>query len=126
MPMIVTGITDADDRNTENILAVAADLGITCYRMGHFRYDDKISVFENLDNHKRELEKLEKLNRKYQVMGGYQNHSGPNVRVGGPVWDLHYLFKDFDPEFIGIQYDIMHATAEGGYSWVLTLNTIAP
>ncbi len=126
VPMIVTAINDADHQLTEDILGTAADLGIKYYRMGKYYYDDKLTVFENLDNYKRKLEKLELLNRKYNIHGGYQNHSGPWGMVGGAVWDLYYMLKDIDPEYIGIQYDIMHATAEGGYSWALTLKQIAP
>ena len=36
------------------------------------------------------------------------------------------MLKDLNPEYIGIQYDIMHATAEGGYSWALALKQIIP
>jgi sugar phosphate isomerase/epimerase len=46
--------------------------------------------------------------------------------MGGAVWDLHYVLKDFEPEYIGVQYDIAHATAEGGFSWELVLELIFP
>ncbi|MBD1261661.1 sugar phosphate isomerase/epimerase [Maribacter polysiphoniae] len=125
-PMIVTGINDANDRLTEDILGTAADSGITYYRMGYYKFDDKLSVFQNLDNCKRRLEKLEKLNRKYNIKVGYQNHSGPWGMVGGAVWDLHYILKDFDPEYVGVQYDIAHSMVEGGYSWEIALKIIEP
>ena len=126
VPMIATGINDADDPLSEQILALAADSGIPYYRMGYFSFDHRLSVFENLDICKGKLEKLEKLNRKYNIKGGYQNHSGPWGMVGGAVWDLHYILKDFDPGYVGIQYDIAHATVEGGFSWVVALKVIAP
>jgi L-ribulose-5-phosphate 3-epimerase len=47
-------------------------------------------------------------------------------RVGGPVWDLHPLLKDRDPEFLGVQYDIRHATVEGAVSWPLGMKLMAP
>lgn len=125
-PMIVTRINDANDQFTEHILGTAADMGIKYYRMGSYRYDDKLPVFQNLDNFKRKLEQLEKINRKYNIKGGYQNHSGPWGMVGGAVWDLHYILKDFDPEYVGVQYDVAHSTVEGGYSWALALKVIAP
>ena len=56
--------------------------------------------------------------------GGYQNHSGRGV--GGPVWDLYSLLKDRDPQYIGVQYDIRHATVEGAISWPLGLRLLAP
>lgn len=126
VPMIVTDINDANDRYTEDILATAAELGIKYYRMGSFYYHKDNTVFKDLDGYKKKLEGLEKLNRKYDIRCGYQNHSGPWGIVGGAVWDLYYILKDFDPEYVGIQYDIAHATAEGGYSWELALKVVKP
>jgi sugar phosphate isomerase/epimerase len=122
--MITTRINDPDDKNTAPILKTMADLGIRYYRMGYLTYDDKLSVVENLDRHKKTVEKLEKLNREYGVTANYQNHSG--TRIGGPVWDLYHLLKDSDPEYIGVQYDIRHATVEGGVSWPIGMKLLAP
>lgn len=122
--MIVTEINNPDDPVSNNILKTMADLGIGFYRMGYFNFDPKKSIPQNLDEHKITFEKLEKLNRKYAVHGDYQNHSG--TRVGGPVWDLYHLLKDRNPEFIGVQYDVRHATVEGGVSWPLGMKLLAP
>ena len=126
IPMIATDIIDPNDPVTEDILATASSLGIKYYRMGRLKYNRSKSIIQNLEDHKYTLGKLEKLNRKYKIYGCIQNHSGPYNMVGAPVWDLHYLLKDFDPEYIGIQYDIMHATIEGAYSWPLGLELVAP
>lgn len=122
--MIVTDINNPNDSVSQNILRTMADLGIKYYRMGYFSFDPKKTIPQNLDEHKITFEKLEKLNRKYGVRGNYQNHSG--TRVGAPVWDLYHLLKDRDPEFIGVQYDIRHATVEGGVSWPLGMKLLAP
>lgn len=122
--MIVTKINNAEDPDSERIIKTMAELGIKYYRMGYIKYDDKKSMPANLDDVKFTFEKLEKLNRKYGVSGNYQNHSG--VRVGGPVWDLYEILKGIDPEYIGVQYDIRHATVEGGISWPLGMKLLAP
>lgn len=122
--MITTNVIDADDKFTRPILRTMAGLGIKYYRTGYLDYDASKSVTRNLEDHKRTFEKLEKVNREYGVHGGYQNHSGR--RVGGPVWDLHPLLKDRDPEFLGVQYDIRHATVEGAVSWPLGMKLMAP
>ncbi len=122
--MVTTSINNPDDAFTRPILKTMAGLGIRYYRTGYLDYDHSKSIPENLENHKITFEKLEKLNREYGVTGNYQNHSGR--RVGGPVWDLYELLKDRDPEFIGVQYDIRHATVEGGVSWPLGLRLLAP
>jgi L-ribulose-5-phosphate 3-epimerase len=124
IPMIVTAINDPDDARTEQILGTASQLGIKYYRMGYFDYDPARSVEQNLDAHKKTMEKLERINRKFGIHGGYQNHSG--TRVGAPVWDLYWLLQDRDPAYIGVQYDICHAVTEGGVSWPLGLRLLAP
>ncbi len=122
--MITTNVIDADDKFTRPILKTMADLGIKYYRTGYLDYDHSKPMPENMDRHLRMIEQLEKLNREYDVHGGYQNHSGR--RVGGPVWDLYPLLKDRDPKYIGVQYDIRHATVEGAVSWPLGLRLLAP
>ena len=123
-PMMVTTIIDAKDKYTESILATAAEMGIQHYRMGYINYDKTKTIPQNIDIVKRSFEQLEKLNRKYDIHGSYQNHSG--TRVGGPVWDLYLLVKDLDPQYIGVQYDIRHAICEGGQSWSLGMELLAP
>jgi L-ribulose-5-phosphate 3-epimerase len=122
--MITTNVIDAEDKFTRPILKTMAGLGIKYYRTGYLDYDASKSIGQNLEDHKRMFEKLEKVNREFGVHGGYQNHSGR--RVGGPVWDLHPLLKDRDPEFLGVQYDIRHATVEGAVSWPLGMKLMAP
>jgi len=122
--MIVTAITGADEKYTEDILRTAAEQGIRYYRMGYINYDDSLGVWGTLQKYKPVFKKLEELNRKYNIHGAYQNHYG--TRIGGPVWDLYELLKDLDPTYIGCQYDVRHAVAEGGSSWVNGLKLIAP
>lgn len=124
VPMMVTDITNADDPMTEKILGTAAELGISCYRMGYLNYDKNLSIPHNLDIHKKAFEKLEKVNRKFGIHGAYQNHSG--TRIGGPVWDLYSLLKDCNPAYMGVQFDIRHAVAEGGVSWTLGMELLSP
>lgn len=122
--MIVTSITAAGEKYTEDILGTASDLGIKYYRLGYINYDEKTGIWNTLQKYKPVFGELEKLNRKYGIHGAYQNHYG--TRIGGPVWDLFELLKDLDPRYIGCQYDVRHAVAEGGSSWVNGLKLIAP
>lgn len=122
--MIVTKISNANDPAARPTFKTMAKLGIKYYRMGYLSYDPKKTMQQNLDVHKKTFEDLAKLNKEYGVTGDYQNHSG--TRVGGPVWDLYHLVKDCNPNEIGVQYDIRHATAEGGVSWPLGMKLLAP
>lgn len=123
IPMMVTAITDAADPLTERILKTASQNGVKYYRPGYYRYDDKFTTEQNLDRIKKQLTALCELNAKYGLQGGYQNHAG--YFFGSPVWDLWYLIKDLDPRYIGCQYDVRHAAAEGFVSWPLGFEAIA-
>ena len=123
-PMMTTAINDPAHRHTEPILRTASELGIRYYRMGYLSYDDNKSVTESLDDHRGLLSELAALNQEFAIHGAYQNHAG--TRVGGPVWDIHYMLQGLDPQWIGCQYDIRHATVEGGTSWPIGLRLVAP
>lgn len=122
VPMITTGITDPDDPLTERVLQTASSLGIRHYRMGYLRYDEDRNIPETLAAYKSQLRDLAALNERYDISAGYQNHAG--TQVGGPVWDLWPLVEDRDPRWLGIQYDIRHATVEGGTAWPLGLQLL--
>jgi sugar phosphate isomerase/epimerase len=121
--MIVTGITSAEDHYTERILKSASDSGVKYYRLGWYEYDLKDSIWATLQKYRTRLTGLAELNRKYKIHGGYQNHSGK--MVGGPVWDLHELLRDFSPELLGSQYDVRHAMVEGTGTWMIGMSLIA-
>lgn len=74
-------------------------------------------------NFKSQLKELSKLNRQYEIIGVYQNHSGDDS-VGAPVWDIYELLDGIDTEFTGIHFDIGHATVEGGYAWPIHFHRI--
>ena len=127
--MMTTAITDPDDPYTERILKTAGSLGIKKYRMGWYFINDKITIDESLKQAEEKLGKLAKLNQKYGITGEYQNHSGAGssgVYLGGPVWDIAALLRKIGSEWLGSQYDIMHATIEGTNSWPAGLKYIAP
>jgi len=121
--MIVTGIVSAADPYTEKVLKTASANGIKFYRLGWLEYDNKSGIWETLQKFRSGLIDIVELNRKYKIHGGYQNHTG--ARVGGPVWDLHELLRDFPPEFLGSQYDVRHAMVEGTDTWMIGMRLIA-
>ncbi len=123
--MMTTAITDPRDPKTEAILKTAAGLGIRYYRMGYYRYEDQTPVTATLEEIEPKLTDLAAMNAQYGLAASYQNHAG-NGYVGAPLWDLYWLLKDLDPRWIGSQYDIRHATVEGGNSWPTTLRLLAP
>ena len=58
------------------------------------------------------LDELEKFNRSQGLHGAYQNHAGQVV--GSFVTDLAHLLEGQGSRWLGCQYDIRHATVDGG------------
>ena len=123
--MMTTAITNADNTLNEEVLKAAADLGVKYYRLGYLDYDYTRTIPDNLDNARKVLEKLAVLNEKTGIHGAYQNHYGQPY-IGGPVWDLWYILKDINPDWMSCQYDIFHAVIEGYSSWGVGLRLISP
>jgi L-ribulose-5-phosphate 3-epimerase len=121
--MIVTGILSASDLFTGRVLKTASSVGIKHYRLGWMPYDLKSGVRESLAKFRSELIEIDKLNSKYNINGGYQNHSG--TMIGGPVWDLDELMNGLSTRSTGIQYDVRHAIVEGANSWIIGMNLVA-
>lgn len=125
-PMMATNIHEPDSPHAEAILETAAEQGITFYRMQYYRYDlDKERTTDTLERAKASMEALERLNERYGMKAAYQNHAGRRY-LGAPVWDLGQLLHAGGFETIGMQYDIRHATVEGGESWRLGLDYVQP
>jgi sugar phosphate isomerase/epimerase len=125
LEVMATSIHNPSEEFTEPILKTAATLGIKYYRMGWWKYDFSKNIDQQLKNCKSQLIELAELNKKYNIVGVYQNHSGSNY-IGAPVWDIYELLKDIDSNHIGIHFDIGHATVEGGYAWPIHFHRIKP
>jgi len=121
--MIVTGILSAEDPLTDKILKTASVSGIKYYRLGWFEYGKKAGIWETLQKYRTVLADIAKINKQYNIHGAYQNHSG--TYIGGPVWDLKELLRDFPPELLGSQYDVRHAMVEGNDTWPIGMRLIA-
>jgi sugar phosphate isomerase/epimerase len=118
VPMITTDIVDADSPYAEDLLRTMQGLGIRNYRWGGFKYDYSKPLAPQLEALKPRVAKLAELNKRYNATAMYHTHSGTGV-VGASIWDLHIVLKDFDPNAVGVNYDIGHATIEGGFGgWI--------
>lgn len=113
VPMITTRISDARHPHTHPILKTAAALGIRYYRRGGEGWGKGGDPRRRIAELQPKVRDLVAMNREYNMFAGVHNHSG--YGLGAAVWDLYELVKAFDPRYIGSNYDIGHATAEGGY-----------
>lgn len=126
VPMITTDIVDDTSPHAEAVLQTASELGIRHYRWGGLKYDNQSSLPSQLDAMKPRVAKLAALNKRYGVCAMYHTHSGVGV-VGAPIWDLHILLSDFDPNSVAVNYDVGHATVEGGFGgWIDSFRVTGP
>jgi sugar phosphate isomerase/epimerase len=115
--MVTTDVADAETPYTEDVLKAASALGIRHYRFGAFKWAPG-PLEPQMDAMKARLAKLAALNKRYGMCAMYHTHSGVGL-VGASIWDLYILMRDLDPAYIGMNYDVGHATVEGGLGgWV--------
>jgi len=115
--MVTTDVADAETPYTEDVLKAASALGIRHYRFGAFKWAPG-PLEPQMDAMKPRLAKLAALNKRYGMCAMYHTHSGVGL-VGASIWDLYILMRDLDPAYIGMNYDVGHATVEGGLGgWI--------
>ena len=85
-----------------------------------------VLIARQLEEMKPRVAKLAALNSRYQADAMYHTHSGIGL-VGASIWDLYIVLKDFDPQAVGVNYDIGHATIEGGFGgWINSFRITGP
>lgn len=118
VPMITAGIVDVESPHAESILRTASALGIHHYRWGGFLYDYARPIDTQISELRARASKLADLNAKYAMSAMYHTHSGPK-QFGASIWDIWTVLNGLDPQSVGLNYDIGHATVEGGYGgWI--------
>jgi sugar phosphate isomerase/epimerase len=118
--MIAPTITEAEDPYAEATLDAAAQLGIRHYWWGTWRYDETKPYWPQLDALKPKVEKIARLNEKYGMKGIAHPRNGAGS-VSAAFYDLYYLLKDFDPRWVGFQYDTQHLLQAYDGGWVQQL-----
>jgi sugar phosphate isomerase/epimerase len=116
---VISAIVDAKSPRAEAILSAMQGVGIRYFRAPSFRYDYSQELEPQLEALKPRIGSLAALNQKYGTTAMYHTHSAYG-NVGGGVWDLWLAVKDFNPQFVGLNYDLGHATIRGGTGWIET------
>ncbi|MFD2572831.1 sugar phosphate isomerase/epimerase family protein [Spirosoma soli] len=122
--LMTTAVGDSTDATDQRLLKTTAALGFRYYRMNWYRYLPNQSMPEALRMYEEKMIGLGKLNKELNLIGCYQNHAGE--LVGASVWELWQMLKNADLQHTGVQYDIRHATVEGGLSWKNGLRLLRP
>jgi sugar phosphate isomerase/epimerase len=124
--MITCPITDAGSPHAEDILQAASELDIRNYWWGTFHYVQGTPIMAQLDMLRPRVEKLAALNAKYDMTALYHLYAG-SMEVGGSLWDMLYVLKDFDPKQVGLHYDVAHMTSAGDLgTWRASLRAAGP
>lgn len=115
-------VLDANDEADKKVLETASQLGYKYYRTGWYKYAKDKSIQESVKIYGDHLKGLAQLNKNLSIIGSYQNHSGNYF--GASIWDLDNVLEGISPKYMGSQYDIMHATVEGGKNWEIGFRLI--
>lgn len=117
--LLTTGIISAESPYAETILKTAKKLGVKYYRLGVVYHNEKEPLQKQIDRQIENLKGLAKLNRQIGVTAIFQNHSpaGNRVYLGGNLDELYQIVKGFDPNEIGIAFDLAHAIVVHGDEW---------
>lgn len=122
--VISTGIKEVNPL-TEKVLRTASKLGIKRYRMAFWTYRPDKPIPDQVAEIRAAMRDLVALNKELGICGAHQNHSG-KAYFGAPIWDIYEAIKDYDPNHLGICFDIGHATIEGGTSWPIEARLMRP
>ena len=122
--MMASGVNDPSDPVHQVVLKTAAKYGMKYYRMAYFRYTKEGSIPDDVQVFQKQSTALGALNNELGLIGCYQNHAGNYV--GASMFELYEIFKNADKQSTGLQYDIRHATVEGGRSWETGLRLVYP
>lgn len=113
--IITTSIEDVSNASDVEIIKTAGEARVSFYRTNWYKYKEGHSLTESLEDYQDQISKLSTLNEEYGIVGCYQNHAG--TKVGSSFWEIHKLLEKANPKYFGTQFDIRHATVEGGFSW---------
>lgn len=126
---ITSDVLTLKSNHAETVLKTAADNGVHFYRWGTFKYEHSATAYgrqfvAQLDQARRDTEVLAAYNSRLGLTALYHTYSGD--RVGASLWDLVYVLEGFDPDAVGINFDIGHMFSEGVRSWVNDLRYAMP
>jgi L-ribulose-5-phosphate 3-epimerase len=122
--LMTTAVEDRKNPIDYRLLTTAAKEDIKYYRMNWYQFIKGKTLPESIAEFGNKMTGLSQLNKTLGLVSCYQNHSGR--MVGASVWEIWEMLKKTDPAYSGTQYDIRHATVEGGLSWQTGFELIRP
>ena len=127
MPYITTAITSVATPEAESVLRTAKKLGIERYRVGFMQRLDDAGWPRQLAEVRARLKDLAALNKEIGIGAVLQNHSpAGHTYVGGNLDELADIVEGFEPEQMGVAFDIAHALNVHGPEWRKKFDKLLP
>jgi sugar phosphate isomerase/epimerase len=118
MPYVTTAITSMASPKAELLLRTAKRLEVKRYRLGFMFRAEGDGWKKQLQEVRAQLKDLAALNKQLGIGAVLQNHSpSGHTYVGGDVDELAEIVRGFDPEQLGVAFDIAHAINVHGMQW---------
>ena len=114
--LIATCNVNSANEENANFLRILKANGITRYRMDYLRYDLKKDLLAQVVENTIKLKEIEAMNREIGIQALYQIHAGSKY-AGSLAWDAAMMFRDLDPTYVAIAFDLRHVKVGSGLSF---------
>ena len=112
VPMLTTGLTKAQDKDSQEVLGLATYIGVPFFRPGHWKCTGSAEIETQLPYVQREIAMMAQLGRYTKMAMGVHNYT--DGAVGAAVADINRVIRPIDPQWVGYDFDVAYATREGG------------
>jgi sugar phosphate isomerase/epimerase len=121
MLLLTTAIQGVESPHVQEILGAAKKLGVRHYRLGYWSHQRDVPPAKLCERIRSSLKDLAAMNREMGLGALFHNHSSGGDKATGPaggdLGELYDLVKDFDPNQIGVAFDLGHAIITHGDDW---------
>jgi sugar phosphate isomerase/epimerase len=124
--LLATGIVGVSSPHAEDILRTAKKLGIRYYRLGNHMIRGGQKAADLITETRARLKDLAALNKELGVCAIFQNHSPGGQYLGGNLAEMSEIVKDFDPDQLGVAFDLGHAIVVHGDDWTEHFERLKP
>jgi sugar phosphate isomerase/epimerase len=126
--LLTTAIVSPESPHATDILTTAKQLGVRYYRLGSIRVPPGAAVPKLVEEARAQIQRLAALNRDLGLCALLQNHSpsGSEGYLGGDLAVMAQLVQGFDPQQVGVAFDLGHALLVHGDDWPKHFTTLQP
>ena len=127
--LLTTDIVGIDSPHARDVLTAGQKLGVRYYRLGFWPQQPDVDPQKQIAEIQASLKELAAMNRELGVCAVFENHSVIGSKLGdkstdtargfagGDLNQMYDIVKDFDPQQIGVAFDIGHAIIMHGQEW---------